>query len=1105
MYHAGIENVRPRSANAPRMFGLTAVIRKGAGLLGPSSAPQQLRMSIPSSPSPSPSPSVSQGGDGSASPTFAVTGLLTSLGERQDAAYLVTQGNDLVILLQRNPYIREDLVLAAFGHRLQMLLTHSEKEVVATGYRICRHIIHDQKSVQDLLALKVDVLMIVTLAKGAQSDVEREQALKLLRKIIDVGVSEITTGLANAILAIAEQVDDRLRRLCIETLCELCLLRPDFVRPQCLLDFIVDGPFELSSMCATAILALLNTPEGRHYITAEDIQRIVSPFTEFPVKGHLNNEKLHASAYTISRFMKSLAGFHGLCLNEGKPLKELIQCLSFPVNGVVSKLLDLFLDVLTIRPLPKKAITHPTKTVLVPLRLENEFVLTNHYLALVFVALVKCDITPYLVQVMATSTDESNRTKAGFIITEMEIIKANLVPEELWTKDRSDLIRDLDETGIDALRSEYMLERLTRKSNKGRVNLGLQYINIPGNFLENSKRSKGSISYDIDDARLRQMIMETRVSTTKNFLKWDCDLLTELFKGPLLKGKRLDEINKTTKFLKRLLSFYRPFKHKFSSTKKSRQSIRFIKLGCDILSCLLESSQGLALLKENKIIPQIAECLAQLDPYSGLYAKDQIFSRDRLETTLTSGYFKMLGEVATHDIGIKLLEQWKVFSIMHHITDDPFRRDDLIILFMNEMKYNRPGQLSVLLSKFLHSENQKVKINATNLLRDLMHSEETTVFASEMLIDQLYEQDPEICLIVISILSDYCTESQAHMDQIIKLAPSINILRLSGHAGNALLMKFLSSSTGFEYLQSHGFVDEEFEYWINDQRYISYYLEVEKLLLKMDKDWDDETVPKRADLPLNLFGELVKTEDGFNIIVHSGIMTEFVNMVRFYATSLERTADVSVDFLKLKACLWSVGMISTSDLGIETLDVNGCIEDIVQISTQSPLLDLRGVAFYVLGLISKTMQGAEVLDEYGWCSKFNLYQQSIGIAIPREMENFIGFSEPTEGKLEFSDFNVFDEIDRDDELLSNLMKIIGSLCNHVYLNSASKDLTTFAKKHPDYFEDPDVFYLVLRYFEMYKYRQTVRKFIIETFTSTGKFLDVIVQRDKRRMKEILKN
>lgn len=1052
------------------------------------------------------------------SPTFTVTALLTSLGERnQDAEYLVTKGNDLVVLLQQYPYIKEDLVFSAFGHRLQTLLTHPKKEVVAIGYRICRYVIYDASSIQALISLKLDTLIVISLSKDATHNIEREQALKLVRKFLDTpgGPSEITRGIANAVLAIAELRDhptelqeDRLRKVCIETTAELCLHRPDLVPPYTLVQYIIDGPYELSSLCATVMLTLLNEPQGRKYISKSDILRIISPFTEFPVKGHLNNEKLQTNAYIITRFMKSLAGFHGLCLGDKEPLKDLIHCLSFPVQGVVSKLLDIFLDVLMINPLSKKPPAgHANKMVLVPIKLENEFILHTHFLALLVTTLLEAGLPAELMGIMNRDSDEANRTKAGFLLTEICNLAYNLVPDELLVSLQDKLVYLVNpKPSMTDTHSEFAIEKLTRKSNKGRTMFGLDQLKINDNFLDYSKKTTTKAVYNVDEPTLKQMLNDTKVLSTKSFSKWDCEIISQLFAGPFSSGRRLEEVNRTTKFMKRLLSFYRPFKHKFSGTKKTKHSQRFIKLGCDIMSCLLSSTEGLRILKESKIVPQIAECLAQLDPYSGLYAKDQIFSQDRLEGTLTNGYFDMLGILSTKEHGLELLQQWKVFSIIHHIADNPFKREDLLILFMKSMDYKKSGQLRILLSKFLHSANRNIKLEATKLLSSLLHEPDCNTFICEALIEQLYEQDDIISRETIKILTEYCNASNSNLDQIVELSPSIHLLRRCGEQGECLLMKFLSTSAGFGYLQSQGFIDEEFANWISGERYITYALDIELLLMGFDPDLRNSDRPlKRSTLPSHFFGELVKTEEGFNVIVHSGILTELVNIIRYHATSLERPEEAEqMDYLKLSACMWAIGMISTSELGIETLDVNGCIEDLVHIATSSPLINLRGSAFYVLGLISKTNQGIEILDELGWSTKMNVFNQSIGMTLPRDLTSFIGWESGNRDVFdkEVMEYSILDDVDTSDETLKRLIKVIGTLCNPIFEKSL-KDLVNLEKQHKEYFEDPDVFFIVMKFFDMYRYTPKVRKAIIETFTSNRRMLDIIVKRDKRRMKELI--
>jgi rapamycin-insensitive companion of mTOR len=58
----------------------------------------------------------------------------------------------------------------------------------------------------------------------------------------------------------------------------------------------------------------------------------------------------------------------------------------------------------------------------------------------------------------------------------------------------------------------------------------------------------------------------------KEFSKWSWDCIAELLDGPLFNPRRLEEILRSTKFIKRLLAFYRPRKHRFSDIKVGRVS-----------------------------------------------------------------------------------------------------------------------------------------------------------------------------------------------------------------------------------------------------------------------------------------------------------------------------------------------------------------------------------------------------------------------------------------------------------------------------------------------------------------------------------------------------
>lgn len=60
---------------------------------------------------------------------------------------------------------------------------------------------------------------------------------------------------------------------------------------------------------------------------------------------------------------------------------------------------------------------------------------------------------------------------------------------------------------------------------------------------------------------------------TKDHTKWNFDTLQELLEGPLLNPKRMEEAIKVSKYIKRLISFYHPFSHRFSDLPKMKVGI----------------------------------------------------------------------------------------------------------------------------------------------------------------------------------------------------------------------------------------------------------------------------------------------------------------------------------------------------------------------------------------------------------------------------------------------------------------------------------------------------------------------------------------------------
>jgi hypothetical protein len=226
------------------------------------------------------------------SPTYVLAEILQSLEfDGLAPEYYIERANLLVDLFKRHPTLKYDLAWSVFGLRVQTMLLSESKEVVAGGYRVARYAITDRASLKTLRDLNTDYLVVLSLVKESKASVEREQALKFVRAFLDVkdGVKEIGRGIVRTLVAIAEQGDDRLRSMCIETLAEICkflnspwiyvsmaansmkvvrhpplLIASGGLGP--LIEIMGDCGYEAPESLATVFLYLLDMPLSRKYL-----------------------------------------------------------------------------------------------------------------------------------------------------------------------------------------------------------------------------------------------------------------------------------------------------------------------------------------------------------------------------------------------------------------------------------------------------------------------------------------------------------------------------------------------------------------------------------------------------------------------------------------------------------------------------------------------------------------------------------------------------------------------------------------------------------------------------------------------------------------------
>ena len=135
-------------------------------------------------------------------------------------------------------------------------------------------------------------------------------------------------------------------------------------------------------------------------------------------------------------------------------------------------------------------------------------------------------------------------------------------------------------------------------------------------------------------------------------------------------------------------------------------------------------------------------------------------------------------------------------------------------------------------------------------------------------------------------------------------------------------------------------------------------------------------------VPPHFYRELTRTSEGCSLLTASGHFEEFVSTIQAFWSENED----SEIMLKVKGCLWAVGNIGSMEFGAPFIEESDVVSWIVKITERSEVMTMRGTAFFVLGLISRSLHGMEILAEYRWDAATNSMGKSLGFCLPPSVE-----------------------------------------------------------------------------------------------------------------------
>jgi rapamycin-insensitive companion of mTOR len=477
----------------------------------------------------------------------------------------------------------------------------------------------------------------------------------------------------------------------------------------------------------------------------------------------------------------------------------------------------------------------------------------------------------------------------------------------------------------------------------------------------------------------------------------------------------------------------------------------------------------------------------------------------------------MLGVLSGDPKGLQLLERWRMFNMMYHIVDLK-QRPDLIKLLLSNFDYSVQGHPRVLLSKALTAGTKEIRIHATNALRKHAIRPIPSVtgqggvsdskWAIQLLVTQLYDPELDVCATAAKILEKACNR-KTYLEYIVECRPSLDHL---GEIGAPLLLRFLSTSIGYHYLDGLDYISNEMDDWFlgRNDTYVSVIEASLARAFLIDPDdqhnrmslFDDAEVEADfhdSHVPPHFYRELTRTQEGCRLLSDKGHFEEFVATIRNHGMQSEDAELIT----KVKGCLWAVGNVGSMELGAPFLESSDVVERIIEIAESHEVMSLRGTAFFVLGLISRSTHGLEILSEHGWESNTTPMGSSLGFCIPSDLVKLFSLSpwtavnttsitlldtqrtsqdppaaHPHKMMLEPSEMP---PIVTEADLNQRILDLIVDLGNMILYKKAVMELQKLRQRKPAAFQSKRFFKEVLALMEWNHYRLGVRRMVIDLF------------------------
>lgn len=145
---------------------------------------------------------------------------------------------------------------------------------------------------------------------------------------------------------------------------------------------------------------------------------------------------------------------------------------------------------------------------------------------------------------------------------------------------------------------------------------------------------------------------------------------------------------------------------------------------------------------------------------------------------------------------------------------------------------------------------------------------------------------------------------------------------------------------------------------------------------------------------------------------------------------------------KVKAALWAIGSIGATERGAPFLKGCQVIDSIVKIAEVSQVATLKGTAYLILGMLSTTTVGVDLLQQYNWYGVVSNMGAPTGICVPDQISRVLNLQPWDTDLISTADHGEPNQ-KLQDPLSSEMVRAMADLGNHILANEAAKTLIRY--------------------------------------------------------------